>query len=507
MTRKLLTLCASVVAIAASATVLVWAQVTGFDRFWGERYSYPPDPLATAQVQQLTRPTGSVDRVTHWNQIAIDMSGLDHTPVQPGENRVFGEQLGPGRSSRAIAIVQIAVFEAVNAIADKYESFVGMREAPRGTSMDAAIAQAAHDTLVAMFPSQKAQCDEKLAEELARIRNGDDKDEGIRLGRRAARAILERVEGDGSVHPEPRIGIEYIPGLEPGVWRQDPISLIPIALGAHWGDVRPLVLRSVSQFRTPPPPSMESREYTEAFNEVKRLGGDGLGTPTDRTDEQSLIGIYWAYDGTPSLCAPPRLYNQLATTIADKMGTDKVDRAALFALVNTAMSDAGIAIWESKYFYKFWRPVTGIREADPGSGPTGRGDGNSRTRGDATFSPLGAPASNLQGPNFTPPFPAYPSGHAGFGGALFQMLRNFYGRDNIRFTFISDELNGQTRDNNGNVRPLVERSFSSLSQAEEENGQSRIYLGIHWEFDKTEGIAQGRKVANYVYRNAFREKD
>jgi len=138
-----------------------------------------------------------------------------------------------------------------------------------------------------------------------------------------------------------------------------------------------------------------------------------------------------------------------------------------------------------------------------GTGPTGAGDGNPATVGDPTFSPLGAPASNLNGPNFTPPFPAYPSGHAGFGGALFQILRKFYSADSISFTFVSDEFNGVTLDNHGNVRPLIPRSFSSLSQAEEENDQSRIYLGIHWAFDKTDGIAQGRQVADYVFENAF----
>jgi hypothetical protein len=184
--------------------------------------------------------------------------------------------------------------------------------------------------------------------------------------------------------------------------------------------------------------------------------------------------------------------------------TDVVDLARLLALVNVAMADAGIAIWESKYFYQFWRPITGIREADEGTGPSGLGDGNPATSGDPTFSPLGAPASNLTGPNFTPPFPAYPSGHAGFGGALFQMLRNFYRTDRISFTFISDEFNGVTRDNTGTVRPIVERRFSSLSQAEEENGQSRIYLGIHWTFDKTEGIAQGRRVADQVFNSILR---
>ena len=159
--------------------------------------------------------------------------------------------------------------------------------------------------------------------------------------------------------------------------------------------------------------------------------------------------------------------------------------------------------WESKYFYQFWRPVTGIREADAGTGPTGLGDGNAATIGDPFFSPLGAPASNLTGLNFTPPFPAYPSGHAVFGGALFQTLRNFYKTDHIPFTFVSDELNGVTPGNDGVPRALSPRSFTTLSQAEEENGQSRIYLGIHWSFDKTEGIAQGRRVADHVFENAF----
>src|SRR5256714_6899486 len=183
-----------------------------------------------------------------------------------------------------------------------------------------------------------------------------------------------------------------------------------------------------------------------------------------------------------------------------------LELARLLALINVSMADAGIAIWESKFFYQLWRPVTGIRESDPGTGPSGTGDGNSATTGDSLFRPLGAPASNLTGPNFTPPFPAYPSGHAGFGGALFETLRRYYHQDDISFTFTSDEFNGTTVDNTGILRALKPRAFSSLSQAEEENGQSRIYLGIHWSFDKTQGIAQGRKVANYVYENAFTGK-
>jgi hypothetical protein len=447
--------------------------------------------------------SGTTTGVRRWNEIAVNASGLDHTPVAVGEDRIFGQQLGPGRSARATAIVHIAIFDSLNAIVGGYRSFTGIPRAKAGTSIKAAIAQAAHDTLVALFSSQKASFDQLLAEDLNQIPDGFAKSEGILLGRRAAKAILLMRANDGSLHPEPVVNVDFICSDDPGKWRQDPISLIPLALGAHWDQVAPFVLTSASQFRTPPPPAMESFEYTAAYDEVQRLGGDGVITPTERTADQTEIGIYWAYDGTPSLCAPPRLYNQIAVHIANQKGSSEIELARLLALINTAMADAGTAAWESKYFYQVWRPVTGIRESDVGTGPSGQGDGNPSTVGDVTYSPLGAPASNLTGPNFTPPFPAYPSGHATFGGAIFQVLRKFYGTDNIPFTFVSDELNGVTVDNQGNVRPLSPRTFSTLSQAEEENGQSRIYLGIHWAFDKTEGIAQGRKVADYIFKRAF----
>jgi hypothetical protein len=167
------------------------------------------------------------------------------------------------------------------------------------------------------------------------------------------------------------------------------------------------------------------------------------------------------------------------------------------------MADTCMVLWEVKYDHQSWRPVTGIRESDEGSGPTGLGDGNADTRGDPGWTPLGAPASNLVAPNFTPPFPAYPSGHAAFGSALFETLRKVYGSDQIAFTFVSDEYNGVTRDNSGAVRPRLPRGFATLSQAEEENGQSRIYLGIHWAFDKTAGVSVGRGVASYIFQHGL----
>ena len=235
-----------------------------------------------------------------------------------------------------------------------------------------------------------------------------------------------------------------------------------VALGAHWGEVKPFVLQSGSQFRAPPPPAMTSAEYTEAFNEVKRLGGDGITTPTERTEDQTFIGIFWAYDGTPSLCAPPRLYNQIAVDDRQAAGHRRASAwRGCWRSVNVAHGrcrhrDLGIEV--------LLRRLAAGRRAFAkrtlGTGPTGAGDGNPDTLGDPNFMPLGAPGSNLNGPNFTPPFPAYPSGHAGFGGALFQILRRFYGTDDIAFTFVSDEFNGTTRDNNGNVRPLRPRSFT-----------------------------------------------
>lgn len=504
--RKLLVVLLMTTAVLSSYSTAAQQKSSSVENTWGRQYRATRKSLLP--LKHPFRPGNSAtERLRHWNEVAINASGLDHTPPQSGDSHLFGHQLGPGRSSKAMAIVHIAIFEALNAIDGKYESYVGLQPVDKHASMECAIAQAAHDTLCAMFPSQTQNFNQLLTEELSDIPDSNAKTKGIQIGHDAAVSILALRSNDGSQHPEPQVGIDWITSNDAGRWRQDPISLLPVALGAHWGEVTPLVLTSPSQFRVPSPPPMSSVAYATAYNEVKALGGDGIVTPTVRTNEQTLIGIFWAYDGTPSLCAPPRLYNQIAMTIADVQKTHHVvELARLLALVNTSMADAGIAIWESKYYYDFWRPVTGIRESDPGTGPSGTGDGNASTIGDITYSPLGAPASNLNGPNFTPPFPAYPSGHAGFGGALFQTLRRFYGKDKIPFTFVSDEFNGVTEDNNGNSRPLIERSFSSLSDAEEENGQSRIYLGIHWSFDKTEGIAQGKRIADYVFDNAFRKR-
>jgi hypothetical protein len=443
------------------------------------------------------------DDVLRWNQIAIDASGLDHTPTRAGETRAFGQQMGPGRASRAMAIVHIAMYDAIASITRAYKPYSALPSVPVYADIGAAIAKAAFDTLSALFPAQQAIFQAALNKDLARVNlvearalrlglRGSSRAFGLQAGSQAATAILNDRSNDGSNHAEPVYGVDFIPKAGVGIWSPDPVSNGKRAIGAKWGQVRPFTMHSGDQYRLPAPPSLGSAAYAAAYNDVQQVGGDGVTTATSRTPDQEKAGVFWAYDGTPSLCAPPRLYNQIATKIAAQQGSRTLEIARLLMLVNVSMADSGIAAWDSKYFYQVWRPVTGLRASISGA-PTGSATPN--------FVPLGAPATNLNGPNFTPPFPAYPSGHATFGGALFQTLRNFYRNDNIAFTFVSDEYNGTTKDNQGNVRPYAPRSFANLTQAEEENGQSRMYLGIHWDFDKVEGIKQGRKIADWVAAN------
>jgi membrane-associated phospholipid phosphatase len=456
------------------------------------RYAPPAGPAPAA-------------RLAYWNEVALRTIAVDHAPPFTGGATIVAQQLGPTRTSRVMAIVQLAVYDALNAIYRRYPGYSGDLPAFPDSSPDAAIAQATHDILVVHYSRQRQRLDTWLAQDLARLPSGRGKFNGIDIGRRAAAALLALRAGDGVYYGEPVVGEDYFVSDAPGKWRPDPVSGIQIALGAYW-HVQPFILQSTALFRPPPPPALTSDAYARAFNEVKELGGDGITTPTRRTPEQTAIGIFWSYDGGAWIGTRPRMFNQIAVQLALQRTSDPLELARLLALVNAAIADATIAAWEDKYRFNLWRPVTAIREASPGTGPSGLGDGNPATQADPRWTPLGAQASNLIGPNFTPPFPAYPSGHAELGSAMFQILRRFYG-DNVAFTFVSDEFNGITRDNRGRVRPRLPRSYRSLSQAEEENGQSRIYLGIHWQFDKAQGIMTGRRVADYIFQRGLVRPD
>ena len=441
------------------------------------------------------------DRLFAWNEVALDTTAIDHTPVPPGGTYVFGQQFGPPRSARAMAIVHIAMFEAINAVTPTYRSYVGLAPVSGPVSVDLAIARAAHDTLVSLYPSQQPRLDALLASDIATIGAGDPPalTAGNALGVAAAAAIIALRQNDGSERPEPSVGNgpnDFHPIGGAGHWTIDPVSQATLALGAYWGQVRPFVIQSADQFLPQPPPTLDSLLYTLAFYQEIALGGDPKnGTPTFRTPEQTEDGIFWTYDGVPNICAPPRLYNQLARTVLLQQRYPSLVGAARFlALLNTAMADAGLTAWNAKWHYQFWRPVTAIRYQGQ--------QGNPLLKPIPTWYPLGGQATNTHGPNFTPPFPAYPSGHATLGGSVFETLRTLY-PDNTPFTFVSDEFNGQNYDIYGQLMPYRPHTFQSFSQAEYANSESRIWIGVHWQFDADEGDAAGRKVADWVAGHAF----
>jgi hypothetical protein len=437
--------------------------------------------------------------VVIWNLIAIDTSGIDHTFTKK-------DQGGPTRASRAMAMVQIAVADTLALITKAYQPYYSdYMVSVTGKQQDSAIASAAVHVLSQLFPQQSSRLQKLYDDFMSRTTRDDG---SVELGKKVAAHVLAQREQDGSQHPEPVWGASFNPENVYCAWQKDPFSKIPVALGANWGQVKPFVLKSSTQFRVPAFPSLSSPEFGKAYLEAKRLGGDGTHTPTERTSYQTETGIFWAYDGTPSLCAPPRLYNLIALQIAKQknIAHDAVEMAKYYALINVALADAAIACWESKYHYNIGRPVTVIREAV--TTPTVQTDpkqpyGSSDTVPDATWTPIGVPISNGQGVNVTPNFPSYPSGHGTFGGALFQVIRNYFKTDDIPFTFTSEEYNGKTLGPDGNTRPERPRTFKNLSEAEEENGQSRIYLGIHWEMDKTTSITQGNQVGDFITSHIY----
>jgi hypothetical protein len=423
------------------------------------------------------------------------------------------DQLGPHRSSRAIAIVHIAMFDAVSAITKKYQVYTDIPDADQDACVDTAVSEAARISLIAMFPREKTRINDAYGWDepwalAACLEDGKMADKGKKVGESAANLILAARINDGSKFDERDAGTEqqakdnpetyvYIPA-DQGNWQPDPVSKFPVALGYDWGKVQPFVLKNIIDFRPDPRPSLTDPKYTAMYKEVKSIGSAKSIT---RKSSETFAGVFWAYDGTPELCAPPRLYNQFAMQVMEQNQITMSpiitvsDLARYLAAINTAMADSAIVTWEAKWRELFWRPVTAIQST--------MDDGNPETETDPNFVPLGAPATNGRGPNFTPPFPAYPSGHAAFGGALFGVLRTFY-PEYTSVNFVSDEYNGLNKDPiTGVARRYESRSYFRLSHPEWENARSRIWLGIHWQVDADAGVILGNKVAKYVTETAF----
>lgn len=467
--------------------------------------------------------------VLYWNQAGLELNRLTHS--------VGGPQTGPPISARALGMLQLAVHDAYFAIhpSNDFATFLTpghedplYRLPDLNGANDArqAVAGASITMLSMLYLQGGPNISDRATALLRGLLNGfatkfpaDDTSTGYQFGAEVASVFFQLLN-------EPRgadqTGYKPIPGRykfddEP----THPVVLVPVDPNNPDGPKEPFHqyhapfygmtakrLATQSEHRIADPPGIRSAdddgaEYDDSLRDIIRMGGAQTLESTKRSPDQTAKGYFWAYDGSNLIGTPPRLYNQIVRRIAVTYAQEpdlansevnNADFARLLALTNTAMADAGIFSWREKWDFEFWRPLSGVRnDLRPG-------------HGDPFFFSLGAPATNTNDIPFKPPFPAYPSGHATFGGAVFQMVRRYYnGRlgnwgpgepDNISFDMVSEELNGINRDlrqpydptvpitdQPGIVRTRVPRTFSSVWEAIFENAISRIFLGVHWRFD------------------------
>ena len=380
--------------------------------------------------------------------------------------------------ARMYAMVQAAVHDAINAIDRRSRPYAFTTRGSSSASVDAAIAAAARDALVSVIGTlpESPECraagialtNDLYTAALALVPDGQPKLDGVAVGQAAAAAIIALRANDGS--EQPMTDFDYPQGTEPGEWRFTPDFPFPFAFGTTWGEVTPFVLHRSKQFMPPPPYRLKSARYAADYDEVKRLGGNNNPTISERTDDQTEIGLFW-------LESSPLAWNRLARAVSADHALDVWENARLFALLNLAMADGYIASWKTKYTYNFWRPITAIRLGDT--------DGNRATQGDPAWTPL----------QFTYPMPDHDSGHAVQGGVAAEILKQVFGTDDVAFTACSTTLPAGS---NCGEATEVRRSYTSFSQAATENSESRIYVGIHFRKAVENGERHGRKIAKYA---------
>ena len=405
----------------------------------------PHAAVSAVEPLEARRLFSGGDVVLHWNEIMMQSLTSNPSRILPPRN---------------MALVHVAMFDAVNAIDRSYEPYAAQVHVSRGASTEAAAAQAAHDTLAALYPARQAVFDAALAQDLAGIPTGVAR-QGIAIGQEVARQILELRADDHAGDL-----VTYTPpNNDPGQWQPTPPDFSAAAF-AHVPLMTPFALQSNSQFLPGPPPALTSPAYAADFNEAKTLGRSDS---TVRTADQTLVGRLWQ----PAL-PHFQIWNRVAQDVAQASELSLPQTARLFALLDMTMSDALATSFTSKYEYELWRPVTAIRRAGE--------DGNPATEADPTWTTL-HPA--------TPPYPTYAGNAATNGAASAAVLAGVFGTDDIAFSIDWGRYGF----------PGVTRPYSGFSAAANAEADSRIYGGIHFRFDSAAGQQIGTDVAGYVMDN------
>ena len=411
------------------------------------------DPPAMAQVPS------NASMVRTWNTYAL--AALMNSAEQPGQP--------PNVAVLHMAMVQGAVYDAVNAIDGGHEPLLGGLPAASPTaSMDAAVATAAFEVLYGLGrapvpplpPGVRATLLTQYNASMALIPDGQAKTDGVAAGTAAATAMLEARDGDGRYVPFP-----LTVGTEPGEWRPVPADTGVIDPNSWISEVEPFTLSSTSQFRTPGPRNLTSAAYAHEYNEVKSLGAK---TGSDRNDEQNAIAAFFNV-------SPLELFNRTFRTISATEGLTIVEEARLFGMLNVAGADATINCWNDKRFHAFWRPITAIQLGDD--------DGNKRTVGDPLWTPLES----------TPPYSDHTSGYNCQAGSFMNAGKAFFGGDQMHFSVVRNPLSV----------PVVTREYDRFTDVVDDTIDARVYQGLHFRSADVQGARIGRQVAEWVDANAF----
>jgi hypothetical protein len=394
------------------------------------------------------------DAVLDWNLIAVN------TSIANGQN--------PFAQARYAAIVQLAVFEAVNAITGDYQPYLGNIVAPHGASADAAAIQAAYRVLSTYFPASATTLGTDRANSLALIPDGQPKTDGIATGDAAAYAMIALRANDGSSPAQFKIPGPAVPGDYQATPSCPIVNGIKVGTLFQWQYITPFGIPGVSEFLLDPPPALWSHEYAKAYNEVKTVGSASANSTERPPDRANVVLFYQA-------SSPTFVFNQAARQIVAQEGRRSLsENARAFALINMAINDAAIASFFNKYHYNWWRPETAIHAGDT--------DGNPKTDPDPNWVPF-IPA---------PCFPGYPSNHGSLSNAGAEVMRRLYGEAGHAITLSNP------------VVPTIVLHYGSFRQITDDISDARVYGGIHFRTDQDAGARLGRAVGSEIYKNNLR---